>query len=81
MPSEPLPWTDLLAQWGDSLKQAREDVGLSGIQLAAEVGVSHQAIYAYENGRYTPSDYTKIRIAHALDKDVRDIWFTPERVA
>ena len=79
MPSEPLPLTDLLAQWGTHLRDLRVDRGLTQEQLAAELGVTRQTISGYETGQYAPSRYTQIRIMHALE--CGNIWTADYEVA
>lgn len=51
---------------GNSLKQARKARGIKAVDLAEEVGVSRQHIYALESGRYTPSIPLLLKLADAL---------------
>jgi putative transcriptional regulator len=43
-------------------------------QLAAEVGVSRQAIIAVENGKYDPALPLAFRIARAFGKTVEEVF-------
>lgn len=51
----------------ERLKQAREEKGLSQIEMASKIGVSQAAYCYYEQGLRTPSSQMLIRIADLLD--------------
>jgi len=51
--------------------------GLSAIQLAAAAGVSRQTIYAMEAGTYVPNTAVALRLAHALNATVEEIFALP----
>jgi len=56
------------------LKQQRKTAGLSQNALAAQVGVSRQAILAIEAGRNVPSTSLGLKLAHTLGCTVEDIF-------
>jgi putative molybdopterin biosynthesis protein len=58
----------------NSLEKLRVKRGLGASQLAAEVGVSRQTIYAIEAGSYVPNTSVSLRIAKALEVAVEDIF-------
>lgn len=43
-------------------------------QLAEKVGILYQALQAYEYGKQIPSVYTAIKIAHALNTTVEELF-------
>lgn len=57
-----------------SLGELRHKRGLSAIQLAAEVGVSRQTIYAIEAGTYIPNTAVALRLARSLDAAVEELF-------
>ncbi|MGO2643989.1 helix-turn-helix transcriptional regulator [Brevibacterium aurantiacum] len=61
-----------------SLKQVRKSAGLTQAQLAQLTGVSRQTIIATERGDYAPSVYLALRIAHALETTVEEIFSLQE---
>jgi len=58
----------------NSLETLRLKRGLGASQLAAEVGVSRQTIYAIEAGSYVPNTTVSLRLAKALEVAVEDIF-------
>ena len=44
-----------LMNYGDALRYAREEKGLSQSQLAEKTGISHQNISRWESGKILPS--------------------------
>lgn len=61
-----------------SLKQVRKAAGYTQAQLAQLTGVSRQTIIATERGDYAPSVYLALRIAHALETTVEEIFSLKE---
>ncbi|MGO2377440.1 helix-turn-helix transcriptional regulator [Brevibacterium aurantiacum] len=61
-----------------SLKQVRKSAGLTQAQLAQLTGVSRQTIIATERGDYAPSVFLALRIAHALETTVEEIFSLQE---
>ena len=62
----------------ERIKQARENAGLSGRQLARLVGCSHAALLGWEKGRHRPTDLAIERIASYCDCSVA--WLTEGRL-
>ena len=56
------------------LSGMRKARGLSAIDLAAQVGVTRQAVYAIEAGTVTPNTAVALRLARALDASVEDLF-------
>lgn len=63
-----------------SLAQLRAKRGLGATQLAAEVGISRQTIYAIEAGTYVPNTAVSLKLARILDTTVEELFhLEPER--
>lgn len=58
----------------NNLAQLRQRRGFSAAQLAKLVGVSRQTIYAMEAGGYVPNTLVALRMAHALEASVEDLF-------
>ena len=58
----------------NSLAQLRAKRGLGAAQLAAEVGVSRQTIYAIEAGNYVPNTSVSLKLARILETTVEEIF-------
>ena len=56
----------LLLNVGQALKAAREDAGITQVQLARAVGTSQNAISQYENGKYAMTLWTLRNLCAAL---------------
>lgn len=56
------------------LKAARERSGKTQAQVARETGIPEQAYQRYEYGSREPRVSTAIKIADALDVDVKEIF-------
>ena len=52
----------------------RKASGISAVDLANQVGVTRQAIYAIEAGTYMPNTATALRLARVLDATVEDLF-------
>ncbi|MBM3775205.1 MAG: helix-turn-helix domain-containing protein [Acidobacteria bacterium] len=63
----------------NSLKSLRQRRGLAASELARQVGVSRQTIYAIEAGDYVPNTAVALRLARALEARVEEVFdLTPE---
>lgn len=58
---------------GERLANARRAAGLSQSALASRVGLTPQTISLYERGRLRPGTQAAVRIADALQIDVRTL--------
>jgi putative molybdopterin biosynthesis protein len=56
------------------LAGVRKTRGISAVHIAAEVGVTRQAIYAIEAGTYMPNTSVALRLARALGTTVEDLF-------
>lgn len=70
--------TELQVEWGQRLREVREERGLTGGELAKAAGVTRQHIQRVEVGITSSSDAVRIKIAAALGVQVTDIWSYPE---
>lgn len=60
---------------GFRIKEAREEINMSQIELSKKSGVSRATIWALENGKKTiTTTGTLLKIAQALDKSVDEIF-------
>jgi putative transcriptional regulator len=57
------------------IKEIREELGMTQIELADQVGVSRQTIYFLEKGTYNPSLTVSFRISEVLDKPLNEIFY------
>jgi molybdate-binding protein/DNA-binding XRE family transcriptional regulator len=58
----------------NNLAQLRSKRGFGASQLATEVGISRQTVYAIEAGTYVPNTAVSLKLARALDVTVEDIF-------
>jgi putative molybdopterin biosynthesis protein len=58
----------------NNLAELRKQRGLSASELAAEVGISRQAIYSIEAGSYVPNTALSLRFAQVLGVGLEDIF-------
>lgn len=58
----------------NSLAQLRAKRGLGAAQLATEVGVSRQTVYAIEAGTYVPNTSVSLKLARVLETTVEEIF-------
>ncbi len=67
---------------GAQITRARKSRGYTQEELAKKLGVSQQAIFAYENGARRVSVFLLERLAKVLIMRVEDLagWVQPERV-
>jgi putative transcriptional regulator len=54
---------------------ARKDAGFKQAELAEKIGVTRQTIIAIEKGNYTPSVLLVLKLAHALNKKVEELFW------
>ena len=57
------------------IKEIREELGMTQIDLADKVGVSRQTIYFLEKGTYNPSLTVSFRISEVLKKPLNEIFY------
>ena len=61
-----------------SLKEIREQRGLTQAQLAEAIGVSRKTINTVENGIFVPSTVIALKLARALDEPVERLFSLTE---
>lgn len=61
-----------LEEIGDSMRQAREDLGISRTELSRRSGVHYNCVLAYEQGTVVPGIVALIRLANALGLPLDD---------
>jgi transcriptional regulator with XRE-family HTH domain len=59
---------------GDDVRRRREDLGLTGAQLAARAGMAPSAISQIETGKRMPSFTSVIKLADALGVSVGELF-------
>lgn len=59
---------------GNSLKTAREALGLTQAALAERVGVSRKTVNTVENGVFVPSTLLALKLAAALGQPVERLF-------
>src|SRR5215469_12887012 len=59
---------------GSRVRAARIERGIGQGQVAAEAGISRQALSAIESGAYTPNVTAALRLAQALGKTVESLF-------
>ena len=57
------------------LREARNEKGLSQMELANMVGVSRQTISSIENGQFNPTAILALILCIALDKTFEEIFY------
>jgi len=66
----------------NNLAQLRAKRGLGAAQLATEVGISRQTVYAIEAGTYVPNTTVSLKLARTLDVKIEEIFeLAPEEEA
>ena len=65
---------------GKNLKALRQRAGLTQDALAERLHVTRQAVSSWETGKTQPDIETLTVLAEALDADVRELIYGPERV-
>lgn len=66
MPTTSLPGAEERARFGQRLRAAREDAGLTQAQLAARCGVGANVVSTWENGHRTPKGRVPWLMCRAL---------------
>ena len=59
--------------YGIRIKEIREQVGMTQLELSEKSGISQEHISRIENGKFTPNVKTADRIAGALGVTLMDI--------
>lgn len=59
---------------GEEVRRQREQLGLTGAQLAARAGMAPSAVSQIENGKRTPSSTSVIKLAAALNVAPGDLY-------
>ena len=62
----------------NKVRECRNHIGLSQVELATLVGVTRQTIIALEKARYVPSLVLALRIARTFDRPIEELFFFPE---
>ena len=63
-------------QLGNTIRRCRFDHGeMSQEELANEIGVTRQTIYAIEKGKFIPSALLAFKIARFFGKNVEEVFF------
>lgn len=62
-----------IPQWNlsDRMRKARESADMEQKEVAELIGVSHQAISTWENGRRNPSSKSVTKFAKVVNVDIR----------
>ena len=58
----------------NSVKEKRLKINMTQQELADEIAVSRQTIFAIETGKYIPSAILVLKIARTFKKSVEDIF-------
>ena len=58
----------------NSVKEERQKINMTQQELADEIAVSRQTIFAIETGKYIPSAILVLKIARTFKKRVEDIF-------
>ena len=58
----------------NTLREHRQQRGLTQLELAARVGVSRKTINTVENGVFVPSTTLALKLARALDTSVEQLF-------
>jgi putative molybdopterin biosynthesis protein len=64
----------MLARLVTRLGGLRKSRGVSAVDLAAQAGITRQAIYAIEAGTYMPNTAVALRLARALETSVEELF-------
>jgi molybdate-binding protein/DNA-binding XRE family transcriptional regulator len=63
------------------LAGVRKSRGIAAVDLAAQAGITRQAIYAIEAGTYVPNTSVALRLARALETSVEDLFALDDETA
>lgn len=64
-----------MQEMGKNLKYAREEKGISIYKIEKELGISHQNMYNYENGKIEPSIMQIIKLAEYYEISIEKLVF------
>ncbi len=59
---------------GDEVRRRREELGLTGTQLAARAGMAPSAVSQIETGKRSPNSVSVMKLAEALGCEVADLY-------
>jgi transcriptional regulator with XRE-family HTH domain len=59
---------------GEEVRRRREELGLTGAQLAAKAGMAPSAVSQIETGKRTPSSASVMKLAAALNVEVGELY-------
>lgn len=59
---------------GREVRRRREELGLTGVQLATRAGMAPSAVSQIETGKRTPSSTSVVKLAEALGSEVGDLY-------
>ena len=59
---------------GEEVRRRREELGLTGAQLAAKAGMAPSAVSQIETGKRTPSSASVMKLAAALSVEVGELY-------
>lgn len=65
------------AELNNALKHYRTEAGLTQAELAKLIQVSRKTINTVENGVFVPSTILALKLAHALNVSVEDLFSLP----
>lgn len=65
--------TKIAAEFGDRLRSLRQEAGMSQEKLAEVAGVHRTYVGHVERGETTPTLYSIVRLAAALDRDAGEL--------
>ncbi|MCC6419176.1 MAG: helix-turn-helix domain-containing protein [Gemmataceae bacterium] len=64
--------------WGDRVREAREDLGLTQVDLARLAEVTQQSVSLIEKGKVLPRDGLKRTLARVLGKAPNELFEWPK---
>ena len=59
-------------QWGERIKEVRQSAGLSQVELAEKLSISHATMNRIENGKSVPDLLSIVKLSNLLD--VNPVW-------
>lgn len=62
----------------NSIRQRREEAGITQADLAGRIGVTRQTLIAIEQGKYSPTLELAFQIARAFEVGIDDLFQYPE---
>jgi transcriptional regulator with XRE-family HTH domain len=65
---------EVTAEWGQRIRERREELGLSVDELAERIERHLATVYRYESGETTPPPSIQVLIATALESDPHDLF-------